>query len=343
MKNASFDGYSTWDGVPPSAGAPKEQRNRMTNLFSCRAAIVSILVVAAILARPLPCRAEITIGHVDDFQDGTTQAWLGANVEAIADAGPNGAGDTALRASATGAPFGPNGKLLVYNDTERWTGKWTAAGVVQISLDVRNPNAFSLSMRLAIVGTDGFFAGGGGDVHSTDGIEVAGDNAWHNITFDVTADDFMPLTAEYMNVAAALADVKHFRVLHHPEHSFIGESIDADFLIDNVRTIGATTMVPGDYNRNGMVDASDYVVWRKMLNQPVTPGSGADGTGPTGEPDGLVNDLDYSFWRSQFGSSSSTGGSGAAAIAVPEPAAWAVVLGFVPALFGGRRSLRLSR
>ncbi|HEY3392190.1 MAG TPA: hypothetical protein VGK58_05760, partial [Lacipirellulaceae bacterium] len=300
-----------------------------------------VLIAAAMLARPVACRAQITVGHVDDFQDGTTQSWLGANVEAVADAGPNGAGDTALRSSATGARFGANGKLIVYNDADSWTGNWTAAGVVQISLDVKNPNTFPLSMRLGIAGPDGFFGGGGGDAHATDGISVAGDNAWHSISFDVLADNFTPLNPTHPDAAAALADVTHFRILHHPEHSFIGEAIDADFLVDNIRTIGATAMVPGDYNHNGMVDAADYVVWRKMLNQTVTPGSGADGTGPAGEPDGLVNSLDYDFWRSQFGSPAP--GSGTAAVAVPEPSALAVVLGFMPALLGRRRSLRLSR
>jgi hypothetical protein len=301
--------------------------------------ILHLLVAAASFALPLPCAAQITVGHVDDFQDGTTQGWLGATVEAIADAGPNGAGDTALRASATGAPLGPNGKLIVYNNGngDPWTGNWAAAGVVQIALDVRNPNAFPLTMRLAIAGPDGFFGGGGGDTHSTDGISVAGDNAWHSITFGVLADNFTPLDLMYPDVAAALAHVTHFRVLHHPEHSFVGEAIDADFIIDNIRAIGATTPVPGDYNRNGTVDAADYVVWRKMLNQMVTPGSGADGTGPAGEPDGVVTTLDYDFWRSQFGGLSLAPGSGMGMVAVPEPGAWAAVLGFILAVLGGLR------
>jgi hypothetical protein len=315
----------------------------MINLLSSRAAVVSVLIAAAMLALALPCRAEIAVGHVDDFQGGTTQSWLGANVAAVADAGPNGTGDTALRASATGAPFGANGKLIVFNNTDPWTGNWTAAGVVQISLDVRNPNAFPLTMRLGIAGPDGFFGGGGGDVHATDGISVAGDNAWHSIRFDVLADNFTSLNPTHPDAAAALADVTHFRVLHHPEHSFVGEAIDADFLVDNIRTIGATAMVPGDYDRNGAVDAADYVVWRKMLNQTVTPGSGADGTGPAGEPDGVVNTLDYDFWRSQFGNTTAPPGSGAGAFAAPEPAACAAVLGFMPALLGVRRSSRRSR
>jgi hypothetical protein len=298
-------------------------------LLSVRLIVLAFSVALAICS-PV---AAISVGQVDDFESGSTQNWLGANVEAVADAGPNGAGDTALRSSATGSPFGPNGKLIVYNVTDRWTENWTAAGVVQISLDVRNPNAFPLTMRLAIAGPDGFFAGGGGDTHSTDGISVAEDNAWHSITFDVLAENFTPLDPTYPDVAAALAEVTHFRILHNPEVSFLGAVVDADFYIDNIRALGAPALVPGDYNRNGTVDAADYVLWRKTLNQSVPNGSGADGTGPVGTPDGVVDGLDYDFWRSQFGSTSGAAGSIVGPTSVPEPATLGLVLSFALAIF----------
>jgi endoglucanase Acf2/endonuclease/exonuclease/phosphatase family metal-dependent hydrolase len=52
----------------------------------------------------------------------------------------------------------------------------------------------------------------------------------------------------------------------------------------------------GDYNRNGTVDASDYVLWSDTRGQHVIPGTGADGVG-----DGVINGLDYTFWKSHFG------------------------------------------
>jgi T5SS/PEP-CTERM-associated repeat protein len=73
--------------------------------------------------------------------------------------------------------------------------------------------------------------------------------------------------------------------------------------------------VPGDYNNNGVVDAADYVLWRKggpLQNDP-TPG---------------VQPGDYTFWRSRFGaisgSGSGTGLGGSAA--VPEPATWLLLV-----------------
>lgn len=57
----------------------------------------------------------------------------------------------------------------------------------------------------------------------------------------------------------------------------------------------------GDYNLNGVVDAADYVLWRKTLGQ-TGAGLAADGSGPTvGTPNGVVDQADYAFWRSNFG------------------------------------------
>lgn len=48
---------------------------------------------------------------------------------------------------------------------------------------------------------------------------------------------------------------------------------------------------PADGNRDGVVDAADYTVWRDSLKGPIV-----DYTG-----DGIATTLDYTVWRSQFG------------------------------------------
>jgi hypothetical protein len=56
---------------------------------------------------------------------------------------------------------------------------------------------------------------------------------------------------------------------------------------------------PGDYNRNGSVDAADLVVWRKGSSiEHHQPNSGADGNG-----NGRVDQNDYQLWRINFGAS----------------------------------------
>ena len=56
------------------------------------------------------------------------------------------------------------------------------------------------------------------------------------------------------------------------------------------------TAAPGDYNRDGTVDAADYTVWRDNLGASVAPLTGADGDG-----NGVVDATDYAVWKSQFG------------------------------------------
>jgi len=91
---------------------------------------------------------------------------------------------------------------------------------------------------------------------------------------------------------------------------------------------------PGDFNDDGRVDAADYVVWRKTLDQPVDRGVGADGDG-----DGMVTLADLDVWRATFGTNY-LDGSGSAA--VPEPAAWTLALVTLGCLIARRQIVRCS-
>lgn len=52
----------------------------------------------------------------------------------------------------------------------------------------------------------------------------------------------------------------------------------------------------GDYNKNSIVDAADYTVWRDTLGDGVTAGTGADG-----DQNGTIEEADFVFWRDRFG------------------------------------------
>jgi hypothetical protein len=69
----------------------------------------------------------------------------------------------------------------------------------------------------------------------------------------------------------------------------------------------------GDYNRDGMINAADFVVWRKAFGH--VGSSLADGNG-----DGRVDDADYVLWKRNFGRQAQPPASGAAT-SVPEPSA----------------------
>lgn len=98
-------------------------------------------------------------------------------------------------------------------------------------------------------------------------------------------------------------------------------TVDATTSVDFTLTgqLFATAVLPaGDYNLNGIVDAADYVVWRKKLGSSTAlPNDDTPGVGPD----------DYTRWRSHFGQ---TGGSGVGAVltgtAIPEPSSFLMLL-----------------
>ena len=114
---------------------------------------------------------------------------------------------------------------------------------------------------------------------------------------------------------------------------FTSQSV-AYYTVSNVWIGSAATILPptltsqGDFNHDGQVDASDYLVWRKSMGQ----------TGATLAADGngnfVVDSNDLFTWRAHFGQSVSagTGSEIGAPTGVPEPAGF--VLALVAAILG---------
>lgn len=71
------------------------------------------------------------------------------------------------------------------------------------------------------------------------------------------------------------------------------------------------TLLVGDYNNGGMVDAADYVVWRH---------ASPTATLPNDDTPGMVDASDYADWRTNFGKSSSMSSAALGTSSVPEPA-----------------------
>jgi hypothetical protein len=100
-----------------------------------------------------------------------------------------------------------------------------------------------------------------------------------------------------------------------------------------VATSTFATPLPGDYNQNGIVDAADYVVWRKK--------SGSGTSLPNDDSPGVGPD-DYTRWRSHFGQAGGGSGAGSGLFTVsnvPEPSSLGLLLAaFI--LGGARRRYR---
>jgi hypothetical protein len=112
-----------------------------------------------------------------------------------------------------------------------------------------------------------------------------------------------------------------------------GTSTPIDFQVDNFRLITEVSGVPGDYDNDGVVDAGDYVAWRKAMATPSTQLlNEVAGTTP-----GVVTTEDYAAWRARFGNTTGAGSSLGASSAVPEPAGIALFSFGLVALLGAAR------
>jgi hypothetical protein len=87
-------------------------------------------------------------------------------------------------------------------------------------------------------------------------------------------------------------------------------SVPANQVINLVENV-----LPGDYNRNQVVDAADYTVWRDLLGA-----TGSD-LAADGNNDHMVTELDYDVWRTNFGVTAVGAASLAHLASVPEPTA----------------------
>lgn len=76
----------------------------------------------------------------------------------------------------------------------------------------------------------------------------------------------------------------------------------------------ATAALPGDFDHNGIVNAADYIVWRKGLGTTYT-------------------QSEYDTWRSHFGQIAGSGSGTSVNAAVPEPAILVLVMFAVAGLF----------
>lgn len=82
--------------------------------------------------------------------------------------------------------------------------------------------------------------------------------------------------------------------------------------VSDLLWLPAPDAVQGDYDGDGSVLESDYVMWRADFGKMVAAGGGADGNG-----DGVVDAADYTVWRDAMESMS----MGAGSAVVPEPPA----------------------
>jgi serralysin len=105
------------------------------------------------------------------------------------------------------------------------------------------------------------------------------------LTFNSAPDFETPTDANGDNIYVVIVQVSD------------GSLTSLHAILVTVTNVGEPPALLGDYNVNSVVDAADYVFWRKMLGTGVALAyDGADGDGDT-----TIDEGDYSVWTTRFG------------------------------------------
>jgi cyclophilin family peptidyl-prolyl cis-trans isomerase len=186
------------------------------------------------------------------------------------------------------------------------------------SLEIQLRGTTADTQHDRVVVTDGALLGGDLDVSLISGFVPAAGNSFTILTANVIADSFDNLRLP-----------------------LLGPGLVWDFT--QTATAISLSVAAADYNRNGVVDTADYVLWRKTFGQTGT-GLQADGN-----LNGQVDNGDFTVWRNNFGNISGgtlSLGAGAAAgtlagSSAPEPSSSILVLiaGMIAATSRARRPL----
>ena len=185
------------------------------------AAIAAIIALSGSIAG-----AAVIGGQTDDFQDGTIANWTNGGSAAdptnVADGGPLGLGDKYMHVVS-----GSN--LATFNVTQ-WTGDFSAANVLDIALDLKNPNLGVLNMRVVIFGPSG------SRWTSAVPAVVPADNLWHHYVMSLRQADLINVVGGD-TYAGTITDVSRMMIRHEVTPGSGGTPFSGDVDIDNISAV----------------------------------------------------------------------------------------------------------
>jgi hypothetical protein len=214
--------------------------------------------------------------------------------------------DTTNASAAAGTSLDLNGVLNLNGQTLNISGSGqinvnntvTGLGSIVNGGGLGTGGATGLSGNLTSTGTLDIDVGGG-STNSFDSWAVTGNAVLSGVLSVDAVGGFTPAAGQTFTVLTASSVSAGSLTLGGPDASMFSLIKTPTSLV--LQAIGAG--VNGDHNEDGIVNAADYVLWRK---NPAAHGSASG----------------YTDWRQNFGSS----GSGSGAGAVPEPTSMLLVL-----------------
>jgi len=213
------------------------------------------------------------------------------------------------------------GSRSVFFGSVTGAGPFTGGGDVEFNGDLRpgnSPANVSFAGNIVVGPTAGLDIELAGIAKGTgyDSLTVAGAAALGG-TLDVSLlGGFVPTAGQSFEILTAAGGINGtFDAVNLPSLA-AGLYLDLNYNPNSVLLTVAGTL--GDYNYDGLVDAADYVVWRKFYSASPSP-------------------TDYIAWQANYATPSSSGNGGSDTPQVPEPAA-ILLIAFALALFTPRRA-----
>ncbi len=170
----------------------------------------------------------ISLNQLEQFSNlnGWTSGGPNPNPPSIlADSGPLGVGDNALKITSNGGS-GAGGKLIAFNQST-WNGDYVGSGILEIAASLRNGGATPLSIRLAFNGSGGWFV--------TAAAPISAFSGWSNVAFDVRPNSL--INAGGTNASSTMLGVTELRILHSFTPTQIGAQVSSTLLVDNLRAV----------------------------------------------------------------------------------------------------------
>jgi len=208
-----------------------------------------ILIAIIFLFPLLIVSAQVIVGQIDDFEDGTTQGWSEGGISPnpptnIATGGPAGANDNYLRNDSSGV-LGAGGKMVMFN-ISRWTGNYTSQGITALRMHVR-VSTNNLHLRVAMNGAGGGFG-------SKNSVTVNAGSGWTQIVLPISASDLQSVSGNGaiagFNVSSTLSSCTELRLLSNSVADWDGEIISARLEVDNIEaltTLGLNEITSNDF------------------------------------------------------------------------------------------------
>lgn len=171
--------------------------------------------------------ATAATGGVDDFEMGLDNWQNGgsANDPTVQMGGPNG---QFLRAVSDGS--GAGGKMVIFNQSAKWIGDYTAANIGQITMEVNASGANDLNVRVVISNGTG---GAGTEWVSTVSCDVTAGSGWQTCVFPLSQADMTQFGGDAF--ATVIANVAEIRLVSAATpNAHLGDDIVAQMDIDNI-------------------------------------------------------------------------------------------------------------